>query len=73
MQAALSTWGDEASLSTSTRQWVIPSTVRNNTVNVTGLLDGVQIATYTADGYTTLEYSYVTGSDFQLEVWCVGN
>ena len=38
----------------------------NNTVNVTGLLDGVQIATYTADGYTTLEYSYVTGSDFQI-------
>ena len=38
----------------------------NNTVNVTGLIDGVQIATLTADGYTTLEYSYVTGSDFQI-------
>ena len=38
----------------------------NNTVNVTGFIDGVQIATLTADGYTTLEYSYVTGSDFQI-------
>ena len=38
----------------------------NNTVNVTGLLDGVQIATYTGDGYTTLEYSYVSGSAFPI-------
>ena len=38
----------------------------NNTVNVTGLIDGVQIATYTGDGYTTLEFSWVSGQPFSI-------
>ena len=65
--------GDEPSLSTSTRQGVIPSPNSNNTVNVTGLIDGVQIATYTSDGYTTLEFSYISGRLSDRKFWCVGN
>ena len=38
----------------------------DGSVNITGVVSGTQIATFTANGYNSVEYSYVSGSGFSI-------
>ena len=38
----------------------------NGTVNVSGAVTGTQVGVFTANGYNSLEYSYISGDAFQI-------
>ena len=38
----------------------------DGTVNISGVVTGTQVGVFTANGYNSLEYSYVSGESFQI-------
>ena len=38
----------------------------NGTVNISGVVTGTQVGVFTANGYNSLEYSFVSGESFQI-------